>query len=84
MSSARERSRSRPEKRSWPAPRHSLPRLTNTQAVQLEQHLAVVEERLQDIAILIGVRYGDDSQPAIRAGEAAEVGIGKNRTASGK
>ena len=51
--------------------RDSLPRLTNTQTVQLEQVLALVEDRLQNIAILIRVRYGDDSQPAIRAGETA-------------
>ena len=49
----------------------SLPRLTNTQTVQFEQVLALVEDRLQDIAILIRVRYGDDSQPAICAGETA-------------
>ena len=49
--------------------RDSLPRLTNTQTVQLGQVLALVEDRLQDIAILIRVRYGDDSQPAIRADE---------------
>jgi len=51
--------------------RHSLPRLTNTQTVQLGQVLAFVEERLRDIAILVSVRHGDDSEPAIRAGETA-------------
>ena len=51
--------------------RNSLPRLTNTQTVQLGQVLALVEDRLQDIAILIRVRYGNDSQPAIRADETA-------------
>ena len=65
----------------------SLPRLTNTQAVQFEQVLALLEERLRDIGILIRVRCGDESQPAISAGEncrrvpTAEVGIGKNGTA---
>jgi len=51
--------------------RDSLPRLTNTQTVQFEQDLALVEERLRDIAILVRVRHGDDSEPAIRAGETA-------------
>ena len=51
--------------------RDSLPRLTNTQTVQFEQDLALVEERLRDIAILVRVRHGDDREPAIRAGETA-------------
>ena len=45
--------------------------LTNDQAVQLRHDLTLVEERLQDIAILMRVCYGDDSQPVIRADETA-------------
>jgi len=51
--------------------RNSLPRLTNTQTVQLEQDLALVEERLQDVAIFVRLCYGENSQPAIRVGETA-------------
>ena len=45
--------------------------LTNAQAVQLRHDLTLVEERLQDIAILMRVCYGDDSQAVIRADETA-------------
>jgi hypothetical protein len=43
--------------------------LTNEQAVQLRHDLTLVEERLQDIAILMRVCYGEDSQAVIRADE---------------
>jgi Trm5-related predicted tRNA methylase len=45
--------------------------LTNEQAVQLRHDLTLVEERLQDIAILMRVSYGEDSQAVIRADETA-------------
>ena len=43
--------------------------LTHDQAVQLRHDLTLVEERLQDIAILMRVCYGEDSQAVIRADE---------------
>jgi Trm5-related predicted tRNA methylase len=43
--------------------------LTAEQTVQLRRDLALVEERLQDIAILMRISYGDDSQAVIRADE---------------
>jgi hypothetical protein len=43
--------------------------LTNDQAVQLRHDLTLVEERLQDIAILMRISYGEESQPVIRADE---------------
>ena len=43
--------------------------LTNAQAVQFRRYLALVEERLQDIAILMRVCYGEESQAAVRADE---------------
>ena len=43
--------------------------LTNEQAVQLRHDLTLIEERLQDIAILMRICYGDDSQAVIRADE---------------
>jgi Trm5-related predicted tRNA methylase len=43
--------------------------LTDSQAVQLRRDLMLVEERLQDIAILMRVCYGEDSQAVIRADE---------------
>ena len=43
--------------------------LTAEQAVQLRRDLTLVEERLQDIAILMRVCYGEDSQAVIRADE---------------
>ena len=43
--------------------------LTAGQTVQLRRDLALVEERLQDIAILMRVCYGEDSQAVIRADE---------------
>ncbi len=45
--------------------------LTNEQTVQLRRDLTLVEERLQDIAVLMRVCYGEDSQAAIRADETA-------------
>ena len=45
--------------------------LTQDQAVRLRRDLTLVEERLQDIAILVRVCYGEDSQPVIRADETA-------------
>ena len=47
--------------------------LTREQAVQLRHDLTLIEERLQDITILMRVCYGDDSQPAIRADETANA-----------
>jgi Trm5-related predicted tRNA methylase len=43
--------------------------LTAEQAVQLRHDLTLVEERLQDIAILMRISYGEDSQAVIRADE---------------
>jgi hypothetical protein len=43
--------------------------LTNEQAVRLRRDLTLVEELLQDIAILMRVSYGEDSQAVIRADE---------------
>ena len=45
--------------------------LTAEQAVQLRRDLTLVEERLQDIAILMRICYGEDSQTVIRADETA-------------
>jgi Trm5-related predicted tRNA methylase len=45
--------------------------LTSDQAVQLRCDLTVVEERVQDIAILMRLCYGEDSQAVIRADETA-------------
>jgi Trm5-related predicted tRNA methylase len=45
--------------------------LTDEQAVQLRRDLALVDERLQDIATLMRVCYGEDSQAVIRADETA-------------
>jgi hypothetical protein len=45
--------------------------LTDEQVVQLRHDLTLVEERLQDIAILMRVCYGEDSQVVIRADETA-------------
>jgi Trm5-related predicted tRNA methylase len=53
-----------------PASRDVRP-LTNDQTIQLRRDLTLVEERLQDIAILMRVCYGDDSQAVIRADETA-------------
>jgi len=45
--------------------------LTPDQTVHLRHDLMLVEERLQDIAILMRVYYGEDSQAVIRADETA-------------
>jgi Trm5-related predicted tRNA methylase len=45
--------------------------LTSDQAVQLRHDLTLVEERLQDIAILMRISYGEESQAVIRADETA-------------
>ena len=45
--------------------------LTEEQAVQLRHDLTLIEERLQDIAILMRVCYGEDSQAVVRADETA-------------
>jgi hypothetical protein len=45
--------------------------LTDDQSVQLGHDLTLIEERLQDIAILMRICYGDDSQAVIRADETA-------------
>jgi hypothetical protein len=39
--------------------------------VQLRRDLTLVEERLEDIAILMRVCYGEESQAVIRADETA-------------
>jgi hypothetical protein len=45
--------------------------LTAEQTVQLRRDLTLVEERLQDIAILMRICYGEDRQAVIRADETA-------------
>src|SRR5689334_17156258 len=45
--------------------------LTADQVVQLRRDLTLVEERLQDIAILMRICYGEESQAVIRADETA-------------
>ena len=52
-----------------PPSRDHLHPLTNEQAVQLRHDLTLIEERLQDIAVLMRVCFGDDSQAVIRADE---------------
>jgi Trm5-related predicted tRNA methylase len=51
-----------------PTSRDTRP-LTSEQEVQLRRDLMLVEERLQDIAILMRVSYGEESQAVIRADE---------------
>ena len=51
--------------------RENMGHLTIKQGVQLQSDLTLVEERIQDIGVLMRVCYGEDSQPAIRADEAA-------------
>ena len=48
--------------------RHAL---TSKQKSQLRHDLTLIEEKLQDISVLMHACYGDDSHPAIRADEAA-------------
>lgn len=45
--------------------------LTSEQKTQLRHDLTLIEEKLQDISILMRVCYGDDSAAAIRADETA-------------
>jgi len=45
--------------------------LTSEQKTQLRHDLTLIEEKLQDISILMRVCYGDDSQATIRADETA-------------
>ena len=45
--------------------------LTHEQEVLLRHDLTLVEERLQDIAILMRVCYGEESQAVARADETA-------------
>jgi hypothetical protein len=45
--------------------------LTNEQKTLLRHDLTLIEEKLQDICVLMHACYGDDSQPAIRADETA-------------
>jgi hypothetical protein len=45
--------------------------LTNEQKSQLHNDIALVEERLQDIAILMRISYGENSQVFARAEETA-------------
>ena len=51
-----------------PMERHPF---TTDQRKQLDEDLACVEERLEAIAVLMCACHGDDSPPAIRAGEAS-------------
>jgi hypothetical protein len=43
--------------------------LTPEQRTQLREDIALVEERLQNIAVLMHACYGDENQVAIRADE---------------
>ena len=54
-----------------PTSRDDLHPLTIEQTVQLRRDLSLVEERLRDIAILMRVSYGEESQAVIRADETA-------------
>jgi Trm5-related predicted tRNA methylase len=54
-----------------PTSRDELHPLTVEQTVQLRRDLLLVEERLRDIAILMRVCYGEESQAVIRADETA-------------
>ena len=47
--------------------------LTAEQRTQLDQDLRYVEERLQDITVLMHACYGEESQAAIRAGETSNA-----------
>ena len=49
----------------------ALHALTAEQSIQLRRDLTLVEERLQDIAILMRICYGEESQAVIRADETA-------------
>ena len=45
--------------------------LTGEQDTLLRHDLTLIEEKLQDICVLMHACHGDDSQPAIRADETA-------------
>jgi hypothetical protein len=45
--------------------------LTNEQKIQLRHDLTLIEEKLQDISVLMHACYGDESPLAIRADETA-------------
>jgi len=45
--------------------------LTSEQKTLLRHDLTLIEEKLQDICVLMHAYHGDDSQPAIRADETA-------------
>jgi hypothetical protein len=47
--------------------------LTAEQRTQLDQDLRHIEERLQDISVLMRACYGEESQAAIRAGETSNA-----------
>ena len=50
------------------APMQRFP-LTAEQKSQLDQDLKYIEQRLQDITVLMRAGYGEDSQAAVRAEE---------------
>ena len=50
------------------ADRHPL---TSEQNTLLRHDLTLIEEKLQDVCVLMHACYGDESQPAIRADETA-------------
>jgi hypothetical protein len=45
--------------------------LTSEQKMQLRHDLTLIEEKLQDISVLMHACYGDESPAAIRADETA-------------
>ncbi len=53
-----------------PAPIKRHP-LTSEQRTQLDQDFRYIEERLQDIIVLMQACYGEASQPTVRAEETA-------------
>ena len=52
---------------------NALHPLTDAQSVQLRHDLTLIEERLQDIAILMRICYGDDSQGGNASGDARKL-----------
>ena len=54
-----------------PSSTHDARPLTNEEIGQLRRDLMLVEERLKDIASLMRVCYGEESQAVVRADEAA-------------
>jgi len=51
------------------APSVDRHRLTSEQRTLLRDDLTLIDEKLQDICVLMHACHGDDSQPAIRADE---------------